>query len=83
MNSHILYESLLQAPPNIVTSEQRHEAENVILEFRKTKLPYNICKFILGKQWYWWYILFDKFESYKLHNHVIKEWSLPEYDTCI
>ena len=50
MNSHILYESLLQAPPNIVTSEQRHEAENVILEFRKTKLPYNICKFILGKQ---------------------------------
>ena len=40
---------IFQAAPNIVTPEQRVAAEHIILEFRKTKLPYNICKYILGE----------------------------------
>ena len=40
---------IFQAAPDIVTPEQRVAAEHIILEFRKTKLPYNICKYILGE----------------------------------
>lgn len=45
----ILIPFLMQAPPNIVTSEQRHAAEAVFMKFRKTKSPYELCKHILRK----------------------------------
>ena len=38
----------LQSSPCTVTSEQRQLAENDILNFRKSKMPYNLCRYILG-----------------------------------
>lgn len=43
----IYFES--QAPAQAVTSEERHAAEQIFLEFRRTKQPYNLCRYILGK----------------------------------
>ncbi|XP_061176526.1 exportin-4-like [Saccostrea echinata] len=63
------------APPDIVTSEQRHAAEAVILEFRKTKLPYNLCKFILENS-KCDYVLFQAATTIK--ESVIREWTLLE-----
>ena len=40
---------LSQASPNLVTSEQRHAAENVFIEFKKTKSPFQLTKHILGE----------------------------------
>ena len=40
----------IKAPPQAITSEERHAAENIFLEFRKTKQPYSICRHILGKE---------------------------------
>ncbi|XP_060801422.1 exportin-4-like [Amyelois transitella] len=40
---------MLMAPPNLVSSQQRHQAESVFLEFRNTKNPYQLCREILEK----------------------------------
>jgi len=39
---------MFQAAPNLVTPEQRHQAEQVFLSFHQTTGPYVICKKILG-----------------------------------
>ena len=39
---------LSQSPPHTVTPEQRKLAEAMFMELRKSKRPYNSCKFILG-----------------------------------
>lgn len=66
---------LVLAPPDVVTSEQRHAAEAVILEFRKTKLPYNLCKFILENS-KCDYVLFQAATTIK--ESVVREWTLLE-----
>ncbi|XP_046583265.1 exportin-4-like [Haliotis rubra] len=52
MADHVMHEleqasQAVLAAPNIVTPEQRQAAERVILDFRKRKLPYSICRYIL------------------------------------
>ena len=41
---------ILLSPPNLVTSERRHEAEAVFMQFRKTPSPFHLCKHILGEK---------------------------------
>ncbi|KAJ0183373.1 hypothetical protein K1T71_001349 [Dendrolimus kikuchii] len=64
---------MLMAPPNMVTSEQRHQAESVFLEFRSTKNPYQLCREILEKSTSD-YVLFEAAGLIK--SALIREWSL-------
>lgn len=38
-----------KASPSLVSHEQRSAAERVFMNFRKTNMPYSICRYILGK----------------------------------
>nr|CAH7738942.1 unnamed protein product [Callosobruchus chinensis] len=64
--------NIIMAPPNVVTNEQRHTAESIFLNFRKTKSPYNICREILEKSGNH-YVMFEAAEVIK--NAIIREWS--------
>ncbi|GBP43484.1 Exportin-4, partial [Eumeta japonica] len=64
---------MLMAPPNVVTSEQRHQAESVFLEFRSTKNPYQLCREILEKSSSN-YVLFEA--AGLLKAALIREWRL-------
>ena len=40
---------ILLGPPNLVTPQQRSQAERLFLQFRKTKCPYSMCKVLSFK----------------------------------
>lgn len=56
-----------------MTSEQRHQAESVFLEFRSTKNPYQMCRELLEKSSSD-YVLFEAASLVK--TALIREWSL-------
>ncbi|XP_028157129.1 exportin-4-like isoform X1 [Ostrinia furnacalis] len=64
---------MLMAPPEMVSSQQRHQAESVFLEFRSTKNPYQLCRELLEKSSSD-YVLFEA--AGLLKSALIREWSL-------
>ncbi|CAG9772929.1 unnamed protein product [Ceutorhynchus assimilis] len=63
---------IIMAPPNLVSNEQRHSAETIFLNFRKSKRPYEICRQIL-EQSQNQYVMFEAAEVLK--EAIIREWS--------
>ncbi|KAF7282013.1 hypothetical protein GWI33_003674 [Rhynchophorus ferrugineus] len=63
---------IIMAPPNIVSNEQRHAAESIFLNFRKSKSPYGLCREILEKC-HDQYVMFEAAEVLK--EAIIREWS--------
>lgn len=59
------------APPNFVTSEQRHAAEQVFLQLQKTKQPFDLCKVLLEES----QVQYVQFQAATLlKNALIREW---------
>ena len=64
---------IILAAPNLVTTEQRHNAEEVFLNFRKLKYPYKLCRQILETNTND-YIIFEAVGLIKIA--LIREWPL-------
>ncbi|XP_069936406.1 exportin-4 [Cherax quadricarinatus] len=62
---------ILMAPPELVTTDQRHEAEQVFLQLRNTKNPFNLCRQLLETTQVD-YLLFEA--ATLLRVGVIREW---------
>ncbi|XP_017771460.1 PREDICTED: exportin-4-like isoform X2 [Nicrophorus vespilloides] len=70
--------NIILAPPNLVSNEQRHNAEGVFLGFRKSKCPYAVCRQILETS-NSDYVKFEAAEVLKCA--LIREWTfLQESD---
>ncbi|KAK0168912.1 hypothetical protein PV327_002668 [Microctonus hyperodae] len=68
---------IILAPPNQISSEQRHAAEEIFMNFRMTKMPYQLCRDILETS----KMDFVLYESVRLiKSALIKEWKLLSSD---
>ncbi|KAF5273427.1 hypothetical protein FQA39_LY07444 [Lamprigera yunnana] len=68
------------APPIYVTNEQRRSAEATFIHFRKSKLPYDLCRQILEESQVH-YVLFEAAELLK--SALIREWSFLQKSDII
>ncbi|CAD6221300.1 GSCOCG00005136001-RA-CDS [Cotesia congregata] len=64
---------VILAPPNIISQEQRNAAETVFLDFRKTTMPYQLCREILETSSVD-YVLFESAGLIK--GALVREWTL-------
>ncbi|GAB1608778.1 exportin-4-like [Argonauta hians] len=64
---------IVLAPPDVVTPAQRQTAEKIILDFRKSKMPYSTCKHIL-ENCQCDFVLFQAATTIK--EGVVREWLL-------
>ncbi|GFR98346.1 exportin-4-like [Elysia marginata] len=62
-----------QLPPDLVTNDQRLAAQELILNFRKTRMPYAVCQYILENSKSD-YTLFQAATTIK--EAIIRDWSL-------
>lgn len=61
------------ASPNVVSPEERRAAENIFIEFRKSHLPYAMCRHIL-EHCKDDYVLFQAAATIK--ESIVREWTL-------
>ncbi|CAG5123634.1 unnamed protein product [Candidula unifasciata] len=69
---------IFMAPPDVVTREQRQAAQDFILNFRKTRMPYTLCQYILENSKND-YSLFQAATTIK--EAIIRDWSLMSSDS--
>ncbi|CAI6367793.1 unnamed protein product [Macrosiphum euphorbiae] len=69
--------SIMLASPSLVTNDQRNAAEAVFMSFRKTNMPYSICRYILDCS----KVDFVLFETAgTLRDALIRDWILLSQD---
>lgn len=65
----------MQQPPNLISQEQRHTAETIIMHFRKTPSPYAMCREIFENSTCD-LLIFEAADTLK--RSVVAEWNVLE-----
>ncbi|XKL67378.1 hypothetical protein PGB90_002869 [Kerria lacca] len=68
---------IILAPPSMISNQQRTEAETIFMNFRRTKCPYQICKYIFENSSID-YVIFET--SNTLKEAIIREWNYMEIE---